>query len=171
MWSTKPAWCSLSCLQALDHRVRTLTSDLSAQNDSVTKFQKEKRALEEVHQAEITAPFFFTFSHSHSPSLGKGKKPNIVCLLKYCQTTVCCTNRKGAVFFYVLTHGSTVKCCQFVPLPKRAMWIAEGEQGSSVRVNAGPNSSGPIENEAHTAFRRHIRWIYSLGFQSVARTG
>ncbi|KAM6121792.1 LOW QUALITY PROTEIN: uncharacterized protein MYH16 [Phoenicopterus ruber ruber] len=49
--------------EALDHRV-TLTSDLSAQNDSVTKFQKEKRALEEVHQAEITAPFFFTLSQT-----------------------------------------------------------------------------------------------------------
>ncbi|KAM6054392.1 LOW QUALITY PROTEIN: uncharacterized protein MYH16 [Chlamydotis macqueenii] len=36
--------------QALDHRVQTLTSDLSAQNDSVTKCQKEKRALQEVHQ-------------------------------------------------------------------------------------------------------------------------
>ncbi|KAM6350621.1 LOW QUALITY PROTEIN: uncharacterized protein MYH16 [Alca torda] len=34
---------------ALDHRV-TLTSDLSAQNDSVPKFQKEKWALKEVHQ-------------------------------------------------------------------------------------------------------------------------
>ncbi|KAM6249812.1 LOW QUALITY PROTEIN: uncharacterized protein MYH16 [Porphyrio hochstetteri] len=47
------------CLQALDHRVRTLTSDLSAQNGSVTEFLKEKRALEEVHQAEITALFYF----------------------------------------------------------------------------------------------------------------
>ncbi|KAM9261527.1 LOW QUALITY PROTEIN: uncharacterized protein MYH16 [Cariama cristata] len=36
--------------QALDHRVRTLTSDLSV--ESVTTFQKEKRALEEVHQPE-----------------------------------------------------------------------------------------------------------------------
>lgn len=97
VWSTKPAWCSLSCLQALDHRVQTLTSDLSAQNDSVTKFQK-RRALEEVHQAEITVPFFFTLSHSHSPSLGKGKNP-IVCLFKYCETTVHRTNTKGAVCF------------------------------------------------------------------------
>jgi len=30
--------------------------------------------LEEVHQAEITAPFLFIFSYSYSPSLGKGKK-------------------------------------------------------------------------------------------------
>ncbi|KAM6245082.1 LOW QUALITY PROTEIN: uncharacterized protein MYH16 [Spheniscus humboldti] len=92
--------------QALDYRVRTLTSELSAQNDSVTKFQKEKRALEEVHQAEITAPFFFILSHSLSPSLGKGGGGN-VCLLKYCETTVCCTNRKGAVFFHL---GIPVPC-------------------------------------------------------------
>ncbi|KAM6299265.1 LOW QUALITY PROTEIN: uncharacterized protein MYH16 [Aegotheles albertisi] len=35
-----------------EHRVQTLASDLSAQNDSGTEFQKEKRALEEVHQLE-----------------------------------------------------------------------------------------------------------------------
>lgn len=39
-----------------------------------------------------------------------------------------------------------MKCCQFVPLPKRATWTAEGEQNSCVRVSAGPSSSETIEN-------------------------
>lgn len=47
---------SLSCphFQALDHRVRTLTGDLSLREDSIAKLQKEKRALEELHQVGST---------------------------------------------------------------------------------------------------------------------
>lgn len=47
---------SLPCLgfQALDHKVRTLTGDLSLREDSIAKLQKEKRALEELHQVGTT---------------------------------------------------------------------------------------------------------------------
>lgn len=50
------ACLSLSCphFQALDHKVRTLTGDLSLREDSIAKLQKEKRALEELHQVGTT---------------------------------------------------------------------------------------------------------------------
>ncbi|KAJ6659797.1 hypothetical protein lerEdw1_018513 [Lerista edwardsae] len=40
-------------MAALDHRVRTLTSDLAARDDSITKLGKEKRALDELHQKTL----------------------------------------------------------------------------------------------------------------------
>lgn len=43
-----------SGFQALDHKVRTLTGDLSLREDSIAKLQKEKRALEELHQVGTT---------------------------------------------------------------------------------------------------------------------
>ncbi|KAH1183969.1 hypothetical protein KIL84_014585 [Mauremys mutica] len=44
---------SVADVQALDHRVRTLTSDLSVRDDTIAKLQKEKRALEELYQKTL----------------------------------------------------------------------------------------------------------------------
>lgn len=131
--------------------------DLSAQNDSVTKCQKEKRALEGVHQAEITIPFFFILSHSYSPGLGKGKKPH--CLLgSMLWDSSMLHKQEGAVFFWVLTHSSTVKRCQLVPLPKRAVWILRAsrmlwEESLLDRAPVGPLKT---THGAHAALQKHL---------------
>lgn len=52
--------------QALDHKVRTLTGDLSLREDSIAKLQKEKRALEELHQVSAT--------HFSSARAGKAQR-------------------------------------------------------------------------------------------------
>ena len=52
--SLKGLSLSCPCFQALDHKVRTLTGDLSLREDSIAKLQKEKRALEELHQVGTT---------------------------------------------------------------------------------------------------------------------
>lgn len=50
------------------------------------------------------------------------------------------------------------------------MWTAEGEQDSSV-LDQVPVGLLKRTHKAHSAFRKHLRCIWPLGFQSVARAG
>lgn len=142
--------------------------DLCARNDSVTKCQEEKRALQGVHQAEITVSFFFILSYSHSPGLGKGKTPlstwfNAVRVQQAAQTG------RGCVFLGINSwqHSEVLPTCATA---QKSSVNSEGEQDALGRVTAGSSSCGPIENHTWSSgCSPEVPWMNSLGFQSVAR--
>lgn len=139
--------------------------ELSAQNDSVTKCQKEKRALEGVHQAAITISFFlYSLPFSFSQSGERKKKTPLSTQFNSMRLQHAAQTGRGRVFVGINSwqHTEVLPTCATA---QKSCVNSEGEQDALGRVTTGLSSCGPIENHTQSSgCSLEAPWMNSLGF-------